>query len=162
MTNSLNVGLHANAIMTLALSSGLFDDVQAHEAKNAPDAHGLHCQFHGARIWPVQSSGLASVSVRVEFQLDVMLNMLSDPADAIDPVVMNAAGEIMSVLAGGYTLNGIARDVDIYGADGEPMRAEAGYVTIGGGQASGTGGRMFRVMSVFIPIVINDVWDVSA
>lgn len=58
-----------------------------------------------------------------------------------------------SALAGGYTFGGTVFAVDLLGAYGEPLRAEAGYLTIGN--------TMFRVMDVFVPIVLSDVWEVT-
>ena len=53
--------------------------------------------------------------------------------------------------------------VDLLGAYGEGLRAEAGYITIGGGgQGEGSGARMFRVMNVFVPVVLDDCWTVGA
>lgn len=151
---TLQIGTYANALLSLADGSGLFDAVQGHEAKSAPTGRGLTAHLFGAKIVPTQGSGLAALSVLVEFQVNILTNALAEPADAIDPIVMNAAGEFMSLLAGGFTLTGTAREVDLLAGNSEGLRAEAGYVTIGS--------TVFRVMSVFVPIVINDVWTTGA
>jgi hypothetical protein len=151
---ALNVGIYANGLLNVASTSGLFDVVQGHEAKSAPAGNGLSAYLFGAKILPTQSGGLAALSVIVEFQLNILNNAFFEPADAIDPMVMNAAGEFMGTLAAGFTLGNTVREVDLLAGDSEGLRAEAGYVQIES--------TMFRVMSVFIPILINDVWPTGA
>lgn len=150
-------------LLTVGQRLGIFDSVQGHEPKAAPSDHGLHLAMHGVRITPVpEVSGAGTVSVRLEFQLGVMTNMLGEPQDGIEPEVMGAAGMLMAALAGGFTLHGEAMAVDLLGAYGEGLRAEAGYVSIGGGQGDGAGTRLFRIMNVFVPVILADCWVVAA
>lgn len=160
MTNSLNVGVYANKLLSLADSSGLFDSVKGHESKSAPAGNGLTFDLFGAKITPTQSSGLNSLSVVLEYQCNIMMNMKAEPADSIDPITMNAAGEYMSLLAGGFTLGDTAREVDLLAGDSEGLRAVAGYVAIGGQRGDGT--QLMRVMQVFVPILVNDCWTLGA
>lgn len=147
----------AEGLLTRGAGLGIFDSVQGHEHQSAPDGDGLNLALFGAKMEPVgEISGLNSLSVRVEFQMNILRTARTHPADMIDPETMGAAGRLMNALAGGYTLNGQAIAIDLLGAYGEKLRAEAGYVTIGGGQNSG--GNTFRVMSVFVPIILDDCW----
>lgn len=150
-----------SAIMTKGQSLGIFDSVQGHEPKSAPNAYGLHLTMHAASMTPIpEVSGQGAISVRVEFQLRILTNMLAEPQDGIEPEVMGAAGALMSTLADGFTLGGEAMAVDLLGAYGEGLRATAGYMTIGGGQSDR--GTMFRTMDVFVPVILDDCWVVSA
>jgi hypothetical protein len=157
--SGLNVKAHAEALLSVGESLGFFDSVQGHEPKSAPDNPGVALAVFGMTLTPLpEESGLTSASVRIEFQMRCMKNMLSEPQDQIDLDVLAAADGLLNALAGGYTLGGIARNVDVLGQSGEPLRAQAGYVSIGGGQGRGEGSRMFRVMDVFVPIIVNDCW----
>lgn len=149
----LDIGARFTALLNVANSSGLFDSVTGYEPKSAPTT-GLSVSVWGSSVSTVpQVSGLGMVSVRAELQLRIHRGMLTEPQDSIDIDVLNAAGELMGALAGGYTFGGTVFAVDLLGAYGEPLRAEAGYLTIGN--------TMFRVMDVFVPIVLSDVWEVT-
>lgn len=160
---ALNVGPYSNALANIAAASGLFDSVVQHEPTSAPDGPGETCHVIGASLRGVQSSGLASLSALVEFRMRIMTNAFSEPRDAIDTILLNSAGEMIGELVGAFTLGGLVRAIDMFGADsGEPLRAELGYITIGGGGGQAGGGRMFRIADVIVPIVINDVWEMVA
>lgn len=158
---SLNVGPYVNELADIASRSGLFDNVLKHEPFSAPDTQGLTCAVIGSSIVGIEMSGLASLSARVEFRVRILTGMLTEPLDAIDTVLMNAAGEYMGGLVSAFTLGGIARNIDLLGADGEALRTELGYMSIGGGGAQ-SGNRMYRVADVLTPIVINDCWEMVA
>jgi len=140
-----------DAVTSLAGKLGLFDVVIAHEPKAAPAATGLTCATWGSDIRPVQSSGQASVSIRLELRTRIYLSMLADPQDGIDALVLDAGSAVMNELCGGFSLAGRARGVDLFGADGEGLRGQMGYLN--------QDGKLFRVMDIFVPIVINDLWD---
>jgi hypothetical protein len=137
-----------DAVTSRAGALGVFDQVNAHEPKNAPGA-GVVCSVWVSGMRPVESSGLASVSVRVELQCRIQTSMLQEPQDGIDVRVLAAADALFTALIGGFTLNGAVRQVDVLGAEGESLRAEAGYLN--------QDNRLFRVMDVFVPLVVNDV-----
>jgi len=145
------------ALLDHGAGLGIFDSVVGHEPKSSP-GRGLHLAMWNASMAPVQESGLDSASVRVEFQLRVMTSMITDPMDGIDPEVVGAAGMLMNSIAGGFTLGGLARAVDVLGAYGEGLRSQSGYLSIGGGSQDGAGARMYRVVDVFVPVVLNDCW----
>ena len=148
---SLNViGLLA-AIESHALSLGRFDRVNTHEPKNAPGS-GLTCAIWADRIEPARgASGLAATTSRVTFNIRVYTSMLQEPQDAIDPAVMEAVDALMAAYSGDFELGGQARNVDLLGQTGTPMQAQAGYLTIGS--------TMYRVVTVTLPVLVNDLWE---
>jgi hypothetical protein len=150
---SLDIGEHFSALISVAQESGLFDHVAGAEPKSSPQS-GLTCAVWGSALAPVQSSGLTHLSVRAELQFRIYTSMMQEPAEGIDPMVLNAAGALMEAVAQGYSLDGVARAVDLLGSDGEGLRAEAGYMEIDR--------KIFRVMDVFVPIIINDCWEIGA
>lgn len=154
---ALNVGPYVNALVTVAQASGLFTTANAHEPTNAPDGPGETCHVIGSMITGIQSSGLAALSARVEFRMRILTNAFQEPRDAVDTILMNSGGALMGELVGAYTLGGLAREIDLLGADGEPLRLELGYMAIGGGSGAGAA-RMYRVADLVVPITINDCW----
>lgn len=138
------------AVVSEAKRLNIFQAVIAHEPKNAP-GNGLHCAVWVQSIAPVRSSGLAAVSGRVSLRARIYSNMLQEPQDGIDPGLLSATCQVLAAFSEGFTLGGTVREVDLLGAEGETLAAEAGYITIG--QA------MFRAMEITIPVVINDLWS---
>jgi len=141
-----------NALTSFAASSGQFDSVTGHEPKAAPAPTGVSCSVWVSDLRPIQSSGLASVSMRIEFTMRVYTSMLQEPQDGIDPRVLGATDAIFSALAGNFDIdvNGV-RYIDVFGSDGEQLRAVAGFAD--------QDGKKFRVMEVFVPVVLNDVYS---
>lgn len=147
------------ALLTVAQETGLFTQAKIGESKSAPSNEGLSLDVFGMTMTPLaENSGLVAASARVEFQLRIMKDMMTQPQDSIDFDVLAAADELINAFAGGYTLDGEVFAVDVLGAYGESLRAAAGYITIGGASGQGGGGRTFRTMDVFVPIVIDNCW----
>lgn len=136
-----------------ALSLGLFERVNTSEPKNAP-GHGLTAAIWVQVIEPVQSSGLAATSGRVEFNLRIYTNMLSEPQDAIDPNMTAAVDTLMDAYSGDFDLGATVRNIDLLGAHGTALRAQAGYIN--------QDGKLYRVMTVTLPVIINDIWNQEA
>lgn len=146
---SLNVNSIMDAVTSHALSTGLFEHVTQHEPKSAP-GNGLSCAIWVNSITPA-SSGLGVTSARVELNVRVYLNMLSEPQDSIDPQVLDAVSKLMDAYAGDFELGGEARMIDLRGVGGVPMSASAGYIN----QDS----TLYRAMVITLPIIVNDVWN---
>ena len=145
------LALVMDELVSAAQRTGLFDSVAGHEPKSAPGT-GLHCGLWISDMRPA-ASGLAALSVAVEFQYRIYLGMLTEPQDAIDPAVTRAAAALFGALCGNFLLDdtsGAVRSVDVLGSDSEGMRAKSGYLS----QDS----KLFRVMDIFVPIVINDAF----
>lgn len=151
---ALNNRAILNELVSLAMQLGVFDKVNQHEPKSAP-AYG-----HQAAIWvdeirPVpQASGLNISTAQVIFQFRIYQNMLAEPQDEIDPRLTDTVDELFTIVHGNYTLNSEAREVDLLGEYGMPMTAKAGYIN--------QDGKIYRVIDVMIPVVINDVWAQEA
>jgi hypothetical protein len=138
-----------NSIVSYALASGRFDSVNGHEPKSAP-GHNVVFALWAQSIRPARLSGLAATSLLVVFQGRVYVPFTQQPYDLIDPEVMAATTDIMGALSGDFNLGADAdvREVDLLGANGTPLSAQAGYVEIDR--------KMYRIMTISIPIVIND------
>lgn len=141
-------------LVSHAQKLGLFERVNSHEYKSAPGS-GLSCEIWVASIDPLPAaSGLASTTGRVAFNSRVRQNMLAEPQDDIDKDVLAAVCALMAEYSGAFTLGGTVRDVDLLGAHGTPLSAKAGYLS--------HDSRMYRVMDIVLPIIVNDLWSQSA
>ncbi len=141
-------------VVSHAMTLGLFDKVAEHEPKNAP-GNGLFCAIWVDTIEPLpDASGLAATSGRVAFHIRIMTNMLQEPEGLIDGDILIAATTLIGEYSGHFTLGGTVRDVDLLGAHGDPLKGQAGYLDIDR--------KLYRVMVVTLPIIINDLWVQNA
>ena len=148
---SLNTTALLDAVATHALSLGLFAVVNGHEPKSAPVA-GVYGALWANDIRPaVGRSGLNSTSIRLEFSFRIGTDMLSEPQDDIDLTILVAASALMSAYSGGFALGGQVAEVDLLGAYGAPLSAKAGYLE--------QDKRLYRVMTLTIPLIVNDLFD---
>lgn len=140
-----------NVIKTAAMASGLFEDTTTHEPKTAPGS-GLNCAVWVDGIKPVKSSGLNATSGVVSFFIRVYNSMLAEPQDDIDPAILTSVTSLMAIYTGDFDFGEVAsvRNIDLLGSDGDAMSAQAGYMEIGN--------KMFRVMVINLPVIVNDLW----
>lgn len=144
-----------DAVVSHAQRIGHLEQVNQHEPKSAPTGV-LTGAVWVQEIRPVPAvSGLASTSVLVLLQVRIYSNMLSEPQDAIDPDVLTAVDALMRAYSGDFTLGGLVKQVDLLGAHSQGgLFARAGYLP--------QDGRLYRVMDISLPLVINDLWTQEA
>jgi hypothetical protein len=133
------------AIQSLAEQLSIFQAAPTHDPWNAPGS-GLWCSIVLGPVRPVLTSGLASVSGQVTLIIRVWSSALQKPLDSVDPGVLAATCSLMGALAGGFTLGGTVRDVDVIA-----MSAQPAWVDFEG--------KPYRVMEIQLPIVINDMFQ---
>ncbi len=138
-----------NSLISTASRTGRFDQVAGHEPKSAPGT-GVIAALWLNQMQPIQSSGLNVVSVLVEFTFRLHIGMLREPIDSIDPDLLQATTDTYTALIGAYTQGGTLRAIDVFGADSEGLRAQAGYLQLDQ--------KVYRVMDIFVPCVINDTF----
>jgi hypothetical protein len=153
---SIDMQAIVGALVSHAQLTGKFDKVNTNEPKSPP-ANGLTCSIWAQGLVPhAQSSGLAATSAYLVMQVRIYDNMLRstpDEADRIDPNMLAATDQLMASYTGEFTLAGLVESIDLLGIGGESLRAEAGYVQIGG-QGSG----LYRIMTITVPMIIADAW----
>lgn len=148
---SLNVTALFAAMQDHALESGLFETVNGHEPKRAPSS-GLTAAVWSQSIAPIpEQSGLQATTGLLVFNLRIYQNMLMNPQDAIDPAVLSAVDYMMGAYSGDFTLDGLVKEVDLLGSSGTALNAMAGYIS----QDS----KLYRVMTITVPLIINDIWS---
>lgn len=146
----IDVDAILNQVVSHALRIGHFERVNQHEPKNAPP-NGLSCAIWLDSISPVRSSGLSSTSGRVAFMVRIYTNMLSEPPDFVDPNILKAAIGLMDAYSGDFELGDTVRNVDLLGMTGTSLSAQAGYLS--------QDGKLYRVMTITLPLIVNDIWD---
>ena len=143
-----------DAVESPALASGLFDQVNTNEPKSAPGS-GLSCAIWLQTIGPAEgASGLAATTGRIELSVRLYTSMLAEPEDMIDPNLTAAAISLMEDYSGDFGLTIVTsfdvQSIDLLGAYGVALSANAGYLN--------ADGKLFRVITVTLPIIVNDLW----
>lgn len=147
---SLNTVAILDAIQSHAMALGLFERVNTHEPKNAP-GNGITAAIWFQDVTPVRSGGLAQTSARVEYSVRLYTSMLAEPQDMIDPAMTGAVDVLMNAYSGDFELGNNVRNVDLLGQAGQPLSATAGYLN--------QDGKMLRIITVTLPLIVNDVWE---
>jgi hypothetical protein len=137
-------------LVSTALDLGEFRAVNFHEPKAAPGS-GLRLALWVQSIEPIpMASGLASTSGYVVANARAYGNMLAKPEDDVDPRIMSAMAALIAAYSGDFTLGGTIRNIDLLGEYGQKLSAQAGYITIASA--------MYRIMTLTIPCIVNDMW----
>ncbi len=133
-----------------AQASGHFERVNGHEPKSAP-GNGLTAAVWVEYIGPApRQSGLAVTAGLLRLTVRLFSNMLAEPQDGIDPALLAATSDLMGLFSGDFDLGGTVRNVDLLGQTGAPLSAQAGYIDVDK--------RLYRVYTITLPLVVNDVW----
>lgn len=146
----MNIQAIFDAVQSHALATGLFDRVNTAEPKAAPGT-GLTCSIWFSSIAPVpRRSGLAATSARLALSVRVYGSMLAEPADAIDPALVTVVDALITAYQGDFDLNGTVAEVDVLGAYGEGLTGTGGYLEIDG--------KLMRVVTINLPVIVNDAY----
>lgn len=142
------VGSHAKTL-------GQFEQVILHEPRVAP-GNGMSLSIWTDEIETVaEHSGLAATSARVQLWLRLAMNMFYEPRDDLDPKILGGAVDaLFNAYHGDFTLNGRVAFIDLLGAYGERLKAKAGYLE--------QDKKLYRVMTINLPLIVNDVWEQEA
>jgi len=151
---SLDVTTILDGIVSHAMRLGLFERVNSHEPESAP-GNGIIAAVWADQMSPAKGqSGLNTTTARVVFNVRLYTSLAQEPADMIDPDMLAAADLLMAAYSGDFTLGESVRNVDLLGALGIPLSAQAGYVQ--------QDDKVLRVMTITLPLVINDLWAQEA
>jgi hypothetical protein len=150
----LAIGDILDKVASHAAAGGWFDTVNSYEQlENAP-GRGLTAAVWVDDIAPIRGSGLDSTSVRLAFYVRIYTGIEGLPRDVIDPNMTAATDALLRAYIGDFTLGGLVRQVDVRGAYGPGLQARAGYIN--------QGGAVSRVMTITLPLIVNDLWDEEA
>src|SRR5262245_23089795 len=132
------------ALESHAMSLGLFQRVNLHEPTNAPGSR-LSCSITQGPVIPYpQGSGLATVSMRITFNVRLYSPMLARPLDGVDPELLGATMILLNEYAGSFSLGATVRDIDVLSLAANPAYLDQD-------------GKEFRTMIITLPVIVNDV-----
>lgn len=147
---ALNSDAFLDACETVLSKLGVFDRVNMHEPKNAPGV-GVTASVWIDSVRPVpRRSGLNATSAAVVLTIRCQTSMQQEPQNGIDRSLVKAVDAVMNAATGDFDLGATVSHVDLLGAYGPPMEARAGYL-----RQDNTD---YRVMTITLPLVLNDVW----
>lgn len=147
---SLDLLTYRGVAMSHALALGVFGQVLDHEPVSAPGS-GLIYAVWVARVGPVSAgSGLSLTTGRIELTGRVYMPADTEPQGDVDIAVTGAIDALMSAYAGDFEFGGSVRNVDIFGAHGKGMETECGYMRFDS--------TTYRVATLTIPLIVNDLW----
>lgn len=149
------------AVESYCLQTGRFDSVNKHEPTNAP-GRDLTCAIWVDGIKPIKRSGLSATSGSLSLRIRIYMPFRSEPYDVIDSHVLAAVSELMGAFIGDFqfsataSVNDSIRCVDIRGGEGsgEMLDARAGYLEMDR--------KIYRIMTIRLPIIVNDMWTEAA
>jgi hypothetical protein len=150
---TLDISTILDRAVSHAMALGVFESVNTHEPKNSP-GNGLTCAVWASTVEPAMTSGLDSTSVVVTLNVRLYTSMLTQPPDIIDPNLVSALDVLMAAYVGDFTLGGAVRQVDVRGAEGAKLAARAGYLDIDR--------KLYRVITINLPMIVNDLWEEDA
>jgi hypothetical protein len=149
---AINIQGILDVIVSHAVSTGYFESVNQHEPRQSP-GNGITGSVWIERVTPLKTSGLNNTSARLEFTVRLYSSTYSDPYDDTDTNLMLALDALMSAYCGDFEIGGNARHVDIFGAHGNPLETRSGWIN--------QGGKEFRVFSIRLPLIVDDLWSQS-
>jgi hypothetical protein len=144
--------------ITLALIShaeklGRFQKVNGAEPKGAPP-NGLSVGIWVDDFRPHQRGhGLATTSMLLTMNARVYTDMLAEPDGRIDPEMMDAVGAFLEGVSADFQLDSMehVQAVDLTGMTGQGLGGRAGYVEVDR--------TLFRIFTISVPIILNDVFS---
>lgn len=139
-------------LVSACARTGSFERTQAGDLKSAP-GRGLTAAVWVQHMGPAvgAASGLSSTTGSLIFWIRIYSDLIMEPHDKIDPRIISAADGLFRLFVNGFTLDGLIRNVDVRGANSlQPLGADAGYQAIDN--------KMFRIMTITLPLVVNDMW----
>lgn len=148
---SIEVQALIDAVISHAQVSGYFGHVAAHEPKNAPGSADLTFTVWQQSLVPIAAaSGLNKTTARLLMNVRLYTPAFPDDPDRLDPKMVEATDDLMRRYSADFTLDGLVKNVDLLGQYGIPMTAQAAYLQIADTK--------FRIMTIQLPLIVNDLW----
>lgn len=145
----------SNALQSHAMGLGHFERTVPTPPTNGP-GNGLTYAVWPNRIRPSRrNSGLAQVSAAVTYFGRIHQPAGALPADDDSTQILTALDALLAAYCGDFTLGGLIKNVDIFGAEGTELDVQAGWIRFDDSAP-------YRIYTITIPLVINDAWSEEA
>jgi hypothetical protein len=145
-----------DAICSVAQRVGHFDTCEAYEPREAPNT-AMHAACWLLSVRPARAaSDLYRVATIVTFLVRLYVpagDGTSQPYDNIDREMFAAVDRLLAAFCAKFTLGGRVRNVDIFGAHSPGLSSEFGYAAF-----SGNNGKKFRIATITLPLIVNDMY----
>jgi hypothetical protein len=152
---SLDTTALANALLSHALATGHVKRHALTEPTGSP-GQGVTCTVVLRRWAPVRKrSGLAATSLRCQFDVALYLPMPDQAGSAVDALLWAANDALIGAYSQDFELGGQAAAVDLLGMAGDPLSGELGYTRLAGDQ-------LYRVLTISVPVLIDNVYQQEA
>lgn len=147
----LDLNSYRSAHVSQAQQLGLFGNVLGHEPVSSPGS-GLTYAVWVTRVAPIPAgSGVAAGTGRLELNGRVYMPADTEPQDDVDLAVTDAVDKLLTALFADFTLGDTVRNVDLLGAHGTPLSAQFGFTRFDS--------TTYRVATLTVPLIINDLWE---
>lgn len=146
---ALNSKAILNAMVTHVKTLGGVKSVKTHEPKSAPVFGSVSIWLRELLVDPSRS-GLNRTNVSLVWTVRVYGNMLAEPQDEIDLELLDIMDRIVTSFNADFTLGNQCKGIDIMGMAGTALGAKAGYFE--------QDKKMYRVIDVTVPVLVNNVW----
>lgn len=141
-----------DVICSHALSTGYFESVNQYESKQSP-GNGISGAVWVDRVFPVRTSSIINTTIRLDLLFRIYSSTYIEPYNDIDPNLTKALDTLMRAYCGDFEVGGQVRQIDLFGAYGAPLECRSGYMNLDG--------KEFRVFTIRVPLVIDDLWSQS-
>ncbi|GAA2360834.1 hypothetical protein Cme02nite_38180 [Catellatospora methionotrophica] len=138
------------AVSSHAQALGVFERFNGAEPKNSPGAGLSGACWVQDLLTDTTGSGLAATGMVLIYNVRLYMHVDDLAPETLDPAMVKALDLLFGAYIGDFTLGGLIRNVDVRGAKGTPLGGRAGYQQIEAG--------VFRVFTITLPLVVNDVW----
>ena len=135
-------------IESYLLASGYFSTVLIGEPKDIMEGTGLTAAINlqGTRIVMVMAGG--SVLKSYEVRVNIYRNLFAEPTGNIEFELAEAVSKSAEDLLGAYDLGSTISEIDVAGQFGVALNAQWGHATVAG--------KLYRVATLTVPLVVND------
>jgi hypothetical protein len=152
--NLVNIGTMLATLRSHAQASKSFRATMTREPLKPPgQGHTWAAWLHSMDL-VARASGLDVSSMRVEFQVRQYVPMnapSADAADVIDDEVAMRTDMLFGAYAGDFEITPASHTIDLQGIYGEPLRARTGWATF-------PPSTQFRLMDIFVPVILFDIY----
>jgi hypothetical protein len=141
-----------DAVESHALASGYVQRFTAAEPSDAP-GRGVSAATMLTRVTSLAGrSGLSASAARVELGVRLYVPSATRQPEAVEAVIVAAVDALLRSFSADFDLGG-ARFVDLLGAHGAPLESVAGWTRMGD--------QLYRVHTITLPIIVDDLWGQS-
>ncbi|MES2211353.1 MAG: hypothetical protein V4515_14415 [Chloroflexota bacterium] len=155
--NRVDLQPMVDALLTHASRTAAFDVIMSHEPRSAPSGKWTFACWV-QNIDPIaRASGLAVVSLRLEFLVRLYCPYVGPSADDLNTMDSDMAmrvGLLWNAYMGDFEFTAEDHALDVFGAHGDPMRMRGGFATFQN--------TPFRIADLLVPVIMWDVYDLNA